>query len=185
MKIEEKNKDEIQKKAAKMSDFLKLEYYENCLKKADITLDAKRFCHFEVARIYEDKKMFRVAARHTAIAAEIAITFKEKRNLYVKEAETLIKAEDYEFAHKALLNAISNTNTPQEKAEVLAAVKSSYKKQAEEYEKAEKRNKALKIYEKLYQETKDMNEKIMLREKLLSLYEKLGKIREFMNLKNR
>jgi hypothetical protein len=50
-------------------------------------------------------------------------------------------------------------------------------------ERRNERNKALKIYERLYSTETDVNKKEDIRKKLLDLYEKTGKVREYMMFK--
>jgi len=183
MKIEEKKRDDIEKRASKMSDFLRMEYFEGCLKQADIEIEAKKYCHAELAKIYADKRMFGTAAKQMAIAAELAYTYREKIDYYLKEAELRILAEDYDLADRAIQNVIRDAGEIQNK-EVRRKINSVYRKQAEHFELMNQNSKALKIYEKLVQTTDDA-EKPALKGKLLALYEKLGKIREFMALKGK
>jgi len=182
MQIKEKTRQEIEAKASGMSDFLKMEYLEACIKNTN-SIEAKKFCHSELARLYEAKNMFLEAARNMSSMAEMAITFNDKMQAYIKETELWIKAARYDDADEAFRKALASGNT-KEKEEMKSAIKELYKKQALAYEKANKKGSALKIYEKLFSISSDL-EKEEIKNKLLYFYEKLGKIREYNMLKSK
>ena len=179
MQIKEINKAEIETKAATMSDFLRMEYLEECHKHIK-SIDVKKFCHFELAKLYDARGMFSEAARNMKSVNDFALTFKEKMQNFVKEAEMWIKATQYDRADEAFKKALTCGNT-RDKEEIKKSVKEFYKKQAAIFEKADRRANALKVYERLI-EIADENEKPAIKEKLFSFYSKLGKIKEAMAL---
>lgn len=181
MQTKERTRQEIEARLKSMSDFLKMEYLENCLKK-DIDFDAKKFCHLNLVELYEGRSMYLEAARNIARVAEIAVTFKEKINAYMRETELWIKAAQYDRADEAFRKALASGNT-REKEEMKSSVKEFYKNQALAYEKANRNGNALTIYEKLLTIAKD-EENIDVKKKLLALYKRLGKIREYTLLKS-
>jgi len=77
---------------------------------------------------------------------------------------------------KKLTNEIS-TN---ERTKILDSIKEFYKIQAENYEKQERRSKALQTYEKMMTMDYSELEKKQIQYKLLDLYKKLGMIKEYM-----
>jgi len=176
----EREKRDILEKAEIMSDFLKIEFLEKKLKEVE-TFDVKKFIHELLSEIYDEKKMHSDAGKHFENAAEIAITRKEKKDLYEKSLKQFIKAGDLEKL-KLIINKISDYIDDNEKKEVLDLRKSLLKEEAERFELNGRNNNALRIYEHLFKISSD-SEKIELKEKLIFLYEKLGKIREARALK--
>lgn len=176
MLVQEKTRGEIEQKLGMMSDFLKMEYLESCIKQYR-EFDIKKFCNQELANLYAKRNMFLEAARNAAAAAELTATFKEKVQAYMKETELWIKAGQYERADEAFRKAQASGNT-MEKFEMKRAIKELYKKQAQAYERALRNANALKVYQKLI-ELADEQEKIEVKRKILDLYKKLGKIREY------
>jgi len=181
-KVEEQTKPEIEKKLGMMSDFLKIEYLENCLKQQTL-MDVRKFVHQELSKLYEKKAMYFEAAKNMERAAELAVTFKDKMQDYLKEAELFIKAARYDHADDAVSKALACGNAS-EKDGMKQAIKLLYMKQAEVYEKAMRNNNAAKIYEKLFSFSfLSETEKAMIKEKLYFLYQKLGKVSEMMSLR--
>ena len=184
MQVREKTRQEIEQKLSMMSDFLKMEYLENCLKQQS-TFDVKRFCHENLSVLYDKRNMFAESAKHMNIAAEISATFKDKMQNYMKEVELWIKSNQYDRVDEAFTKALACGNT-KEKEEMKAALKELYFKQAKAFEKAQRNSNAMKVYEKILRmNLANEAEKAEIREKLLSLYQKLGKIREYMMLREK
>lgn len=179
MQIKEKTKAEVESKSAGMSDFLKMEYLEECLR-SRFSFDVKKYCNIELAKAYEVRRMFAEAAKNLEQASEISLTFREKKELFLKAAELYVKAESYERANLALRKALEQV--PQEKEDVRKALKKLVKEQAAQYEQENRRGSALKAYEYLYKMLEE-NEKAEMKQKLLELYGKLGKISEYNILK--
>ena len=182
MQIKESSKIEVENKAKNMSDFLRMEYFETCLKQIK-GIDVRKFCHEELAKLYDGRNMFLEAARHQKAMSDLSITFKEKIQSYVKEIVLWIKANQLDNADKSMREVISIANSV-EKEEIKKAIKDFYQKQAIAYEGSMKNANALKLYEKLFEMSNDA-EKPALKEKLLFLYDKMGKIREYMRMKGR
>ena len=180
MLVHESTRGEVEQKLGMMSDFLKMEYLESCIKQHR-DFDIKKFCNLKLADLYASRNMFLEAARNAAAAAEIASTFKEKAQAYMKETELWIKSGQYERADEAFRKALASGNT-QEKFEMKMAIKELYLKQAQAYEKAMRNTNALKIYLRLLEITDDAG-KLEIKKKVLDLYKKLGKIREYSVLK--
>lgn len=176
MKVFEKTRAEVEAKLKMMSDFLKMEYLESCIKQ-NTSLDVRKFCNHQLADLYEKRSMFSEAARNMSSVAEMAATFSEKIQAYMKETELWIKAAQYDRADEAFRKALASGNA-RDKEEMKKAILNLYKKQAEEYEKAKRNSNALKIYEKLV-EISPESEKASIRQKLLYFYKTLGKIREY------
>lgn len=176
MKVFEKTRPEIETKLNMMSDFLRMEYLESCLKQ-HVDFDVKRLCNSKLSELYEGRNMFSEAARNMEAVAEIAATFREKINAYIKESELWIKAGYYDRADESFRKALACGNM-REKEDMKKAIKDLYRKQALAYEKSNRNSNALKVWQKLI-EMADESEKPELKEKLLYLYKRLGKIREY------
>jgi len=175
-----REKKEIEDKLKLLSPFLKLEFLEKKLKQTE-TFDVKRFIHLKLAELYEEKRMFIEAARNIENAADIAITFREKREEYMKCLKIYIKAGDFQKTDIVFAKALSCGNE-EEKKKMKEERKEYLREEAERLEKEGKNNNALKVYEVLFRILNE-EEKIKLKEKLIFLYEKLGKIREANSLK--
>ncbi len=180
MKVIEKTIPQIENKLKIMSDFLKMEYLEECARQ-NIDLNIKKFCNQELSRLYAERNMFSEAAKNMSSVAEMALTYKEKIQFYLSEVELWVKSGDYDMAEEAFGKALACGNS-REKEEIKKIIKELYLKQALMHEKANKNSNALKIYEKLLHMADD-KEKLEIKKKILSLYGKLGKIREYTLLK--
>lgn len=172
----EKTRAEVEQKLGMMSDFLRMEYLESCIKQHR-EFEIKKFCNIKLAELYGQRNMFAEAARNAAAAADLAATYKEKIEAYMKETELWIKAAQYERAEESFRKALASGNS-QEKFEMKRAIKELYKKQAVVYEKSGRNSNSLRIYQKLL-EMSDDTEKLEIKKKLLELYKRLGKIREY------
>jgi tetratricopeptide (TPR) repeat protein len=182
MRVTEKTLGEIQERLKTMSDFLKIEYLEECLK-MHFGFEIKRFCNLKLSELYEARMMFAQAAKNMSAMAEMALTYKEKIESYMRETELWIKAGMYERADESFRKALASGNNI-EKEEVKYRIKEFYKKHAQNYEKLSKNANALKVYEKLLQMAITDSEKLEIKKKLLYFYGKLGKIREYTLLKS-
>jgi len=176
MKVFEKTRQEVEAKLREMSPFLQMEYLESCLKN-HMDFDVQRLCHLKLAELYDSRNMFSEAAKNMSAVAELAGTFKDKMQAYMKETELWIKSSYYDRAEDAFKKALASGNA-REKEEMKKAIKEFYKKQALAYEKANRNANAMKIYE-LMLRTADETDKPELKNKLLEFYKKLGKIREY------
>lgn len=179
MQILEKNRGEIEARASKMSDFLKMEYLENCLKRFS-DIEILRYCYAELSRLYEKNIMYHEAIKYIEKFQEVCISQREKIQAYIREIELLVKGGYYErvnFAYSKLLEIAS----PKELIEIENKIINMYKSEAEKFEKANKNALALKVYERLARAVKD-SEKPEIKNKILILYKKLGKVRESLEL---
>lgn len=167
------SKLDIEKCLASKGNFIKIDYLTRFLKE-DIPLDMKKFCYKKLAETYESMKMFNDAAHAYNSLAIIALTFNDKINNYVKEAKSCILAGNFSKADEATKKAMSEGNSLQ-KEEIYGEIKNFYLQVAEDYERADKRNKASQVYEKFLEMKIDDKERQEAKEKLISLYEKLGK----------
>ncbi len=176
------SKSDIEKELQRKGDFVQIAYLTDILEEK-LPIDIKKFICFKLAGIYEKKFMFKDAAKMFDHVAFISIAFSEKIKYHIKEAELYIKEGDFELVDHAMKKAMSDANAS-EKAEIYFIIKNSYNKQAEIYEKEMRRNRTVKIYEKLLHMDLSELEKNDIKAKLLVLYEKLGRLKEYFALKH-
>ena len=180
MQVLEKKREEIEAKVNTMSDFLKMEYLESCLK-SNPDINIHKYCYKKLSDLYENKIMYSEAAKYMAKFEELCVGAKEKIAAIVKEAELLIKADQYDSADYLYKKAMSFADTA-EKFEIKRKMVEFYKKEAANFEKSNKISAALKIYEKLVHHVADA-ERNEARKRMLELYNKLGKVKEYIKLK--
>ena len=77
MQILERTKKEIEAKTQTMSDFLKMEYLELCIKKF-LDMEIHRYCYEELAKLYEKKHMYSEALKYITKFKSICIMQREK-----------------------------------------------------------------------------------------------------------
>jgi tetratricopeptide (TPR) repeat protein len=179
MQVLEKNKKEIEEKALKMSEFLRMEYLENCLKKFT-DVEILRYCYAELSRLYERNVMYTESIKYIAKFQEVAISPRDKLQAYVREIELLIKSGSYdrvEYCYNRLFQIVN----PKELFEIETKIIALYRGEGEKFEKTNKNSLALKVYEKLLKLVKD-SEKLDVKKKLFGLYKKLGKVRESLEI---
>lgn len=181
----ESKKEDIESRLKTIGgDMLKIEYLENCLKQP-LTLDVRKFVHLQVAQLYEGKLMYAEAAKNLNGAAEISVTFREKMELYMKEAGMYVTHGSYDKADEAFGKALACGNT-KEKEELKKRIKEIYLSKAREFERLNRLNNAIKIYEKVRVHSYvSEDEKRAINAKLIPLYNKVGKIQEAMRLEGK
>ncbi|MEK6952090.1 MAG: hypothetical protein AABX29_03675 [Nanoarchaeota archaeon] len=179
MQINEKTLREIQEKAGKMSDFLRMEYLESAAEKIH-EVDVHRFCYLELSRLYESRKMYSDAIKYVFKYQETLISQEEKNKAMMKEIELLIRGGNYEKAD-SLVRKLMEHVKEREKFEVIRRVIEVYKQEAVRFEKENSYSRQEKVYEKMIPYMQDP-EKTESRRRLLVIYKKLGKIRESFEL---
>lgn len=179
MQVLERTKSEVQAKAEKMSDFLRMEYLENCTKKF-MDRETLSYCYQELSRLYERNVMYPDAIKYLSRFEEICQTNTEKRTAYLKEIELLIKGGFYdkvEFTHKK----IKDISSPKEMKEIDQKIIDLYKQEAAKFDRANKCSPSLKIYEKLLILVRP-EERTEIKRKLVFLYNKLGRVKESIEI---
>jgi tetratricopeptide (TPR) repeat protein len=167
------SKGEIETELKGKGDFVQIDYLTKFIDKKP-PIHIKKFALMKLIEIYENKKMFSDVARMYEQLAINALSFSERGECFVKEAEYYIRAGYFERADSAMRRAME-LSTHVKKAEIYSQIKNFYKKQAEICEKESKRNNAVKAYEKLLVMRISDSEREEIKQKLLSLYESLGK----------
>lgn len=183
MAIQERSKTEVEAKLSRMGDYVRIDYLDRILKSTS-PLEVKKFAYEKLAELYENKGMFGEAAKNMNSIADLSATFKDKIQRYMKIAELFVKADKYNEAEAAFNKALACCNA-HEKEEMKKELKSFYFRQGEAYEKCQRSNKALLVYEKLLTMRISDDELLKVKKKMLNLYSKLGKIQEYFRLKSR
>jgi tetratricopeptide (TPR) repeat protein len=179
MQILEKNKREIEERAGKMSDFLRMEYLEECSKKFH-DIEIQRYCYSELSKLYEKRNMFSEAIKYTAKFKELCILQREKVNCFNKEIELYIKNGMYERAEAVYREGIQELKDI-DRMELKRKIIEIYKQEAEKFEKTNRMSGALKIYEKLVNHVVD-KERDEIKRKMAFAYKKLGRVRESIEI---
>ncbi|MFA5857388.1 MAG: hypothetical protein WC867_08555 [Candidatus Pacearchaeota archaeon] len=179
MQVFEKTRGEIEARASKMSDFLKMEYLESCLKKLP-DIEIHRFCYQELSKLYEKNHMYPDAIKYIINFQEITISRREKINAFLREIELLIKGGYYDRVDYSYKKLNENMNE-KELYDVEIKIKEFYKTEIKNLERSNRYAPLLKAYEKLVKLTTG-EEKIEMKKKILFLYRKLGKVRESIEL---
>ncbi len=179
MQILEKNKLEIEQRAGKMSDFLKMEYLEECTKKFH-DIEILRYCYSELSKLYEKRNMFSEAIKNMTKFKEFCILQKEKVECFNKEIQLYIKNGNYERAEMVFREAIHELKDV-DKLELKRKIIEDYKQEMTRFENTNMMSGALKIYEKLVHHVVD-RERNDIKKKMIIAYKKLGRIRESLEL---
>jgi tetratricopeptide (TPR) repeat protein len=178
IQVREESIDEIRGKLAEMSTALnKINYLESASNISGFSFEIKRFLWDELARLYEERKMFERAARAMSNKAGMEISFRDKIDSYVTAAELFARVGKVDDADDMFVRASRDANTEQ-KSKVRLARKNIYSVSAKELESKGKRASAVKFYEKLIKMNLDEIEKTEIKEKLLATYKALGMFRE-------
>ena len=175
-------RQEVEEAIKNKEDFVKISYLNRYLKQAD-SLEMKRFILLHLVAVNESKGLLNDAIRNVAAAGDISLTFREKRDLYMKEVALWIKLGDFIMTEKALHKALGY-GSDVEKIEMQELYENTFRAIGKSYMDDGKFRKALEVYEKLFSITKVSRRKMEVKEKLLEVYDKLGKVREYNRLKN-
>jgi tetratricopeptide (TPR) repeat protein len=176
--VRERTIEEISQKLKEMNTSLnKIVYLESALRETGFTFEIKRFLWGELAKLYEEKKMYEKAAKAMSNKAGIEITFRNKIDSFICAAEYFAKAGKVEDAEDMFVRASREAN-PEQKAKIDLAKKNIYTICARELEQKGKKASALKYYEKVIKMNLEEIEKNQIKEKLISTYKSLGFFRE-------
>ena len=179
--IQERSRQEIDAKLATMGDYVKIDYLQRALS-SGLDFDTKKHVMTILSRLYESKAMYLESARLLRNAADINTTFKAKINDFMKSIELYIKGGNYSEADFVFQQTLALA-TEIEKSGLRTLLKNYYAVEAKNFLRADKRNQAKKVYEKLLTLELTAPEKHDVQQQLLALYEKLGNIRDYFKLK--
>jgi len=179
MQILEKSKGDVESRANRMQDFLKMEYLEECSKK-NSSIETLRYCFFELSNLYEKHSMYSDAIKYIIKFRQLNIGSKERIRAYLREVELLIKGGSYDKAEFLLRELIKISGIAEGK-KIMGKVIETYQKEAEKFEMTKKYSSLFKVYEKLVYLVND-EDKMIIQKKMIVLLGKLGKIRESIEL---
>lgn len=178
MNVRETNIDQIKERLGKMStDFNKLDYLESAVKTGGFSFEIKRFLYGELAKIYEEKKMYEKAAKALVNKVSSAVMKKEKIEDSIAAAELHAKLGKIEEAENMFAKASHEATAP-EKAGILLARKNIYLVTAKNLEAKGKKASSIAFYEKLLKMKLSESEKDEIKKILIERYKALGMFRE-------
>ncbi len=175
-------KADIEEELKGKEDFVKMDKLRRFLNNAD-NLEIKKYILLSLASINESKGMYNDAIKNVDVAIDLSLTFRDKKELAMKETELWIKARQFDMADKGLLKAQSFGNS-QERMEAELVYKDQYRAHAKNAENLGKHRLAIEFYEKLFQLKQPSEKKIEVKERLIDLYNRMGRIRDAERLKN-
>lgn len=179
IQVKEKTIEEIESKLSKMTTNLnKIAYLESAIKSSGSDFEVKRFILENLAKLYEQQKMYEKAAKAYSNKASIEIMTKNKIDSYINSAELYSKLGKLEEADDMFLKALRECPDITQKSRVKLARKNIYMQLAKDFESKGKIASSVKYYEKLYKMNLDDAEKSIIREKLKKSYTALGMFRE-------
>ena len=181
-KITNITKSEIERAVNGKDDFVKIDYLNRYLSHID-NFDLKKFILLNLAAIHESKNMMPAAIGNITAAADIAITHKEKIELYMKVVELYIRARNFPMAENALKQAMYFA-PEMEKTRLKIRYADVFWNVAKEFETKEKGRHALELYEYMLSLNQSDEKKTEIKNKLLEYYNKRGMIREYNKIKN-
>jgi tetratricopeptide (TPR) repeat protein len=174
-------KQEIEELLEGKGDYVKINYLENFLKLMP-PIEMRKFAYLKLAEIYLDKKMFSTAAQMFRNAAINSVTFREKKENYLREAKLYLLAGNLDLSEKALKRALDEGNS-KEKKETYSEFIDFFIQEAKRLNDQKKYGQAERFYEKLIRMKISEEQKKEIEKILLDLYEKLGKREEYNFLK--
>jgi tetratricopeptide (TPR) repeat protein len=176
-------KSEIEATIKGKDDFVKIDYLNRFLKKAD-NLEIKKYILLNLAGISESKGLIKEAIRQIALAVDVCLKYREKIELSMKEAELGIKIRDFDVADKAFKKALFYANS-QEKMELKRQYLELYKMVGKiELDKGKIRH-SIEIYKRLLSMIQDKGKQEEIIRNLIELYNRSGDISESNRLKEK
>jgi len=178
VQVREKTIEEMKIKLATMVTVLnKIIYLESALKAVGRDFEINRFIWGELARLYEDRKMFERAARALGTLGSMEPMFRERMDSYVMSAEMFCRVGKVAEADDMFVRALRGANEV-DKQKVRLARKNVYLSFANDLERKGKRASSVKFYEKLIKMKLEEIERREVVEKLKVSYNALGMFRE-------
>lgn len=179
--ISEKSKGEIEKELEGKGDYVKMSYLQRALK-SRLDFDTKKFCMLRLAGIYEGRRMYLEAARLIKTSADINVTFKAKKDDFMKAAQLYIQGGNYAEADLVFKQTLALGGN-RDKEEMKNNFKNYYITQAKYFFSNDRRNYARIVFEKVLGFDLSEQERKEVQEHLIGLYGKLGMVKEFYKLK--
>ncbi|MCS7134324.1 MAG: hypothetical protein NZ889_00480 [Candidatus Pacearchaeota archaeon] len=151
----------------------KMEYLEKLLSK-EHNQTKRRAIFTLMASLQAERKWFNSAAKSLSNAADLAETFREKIDLFLRAMLFYVKAQDYLEAEatmrKALVLAI-----PREKQEIQKSLVNAYLQQAKEFENNKQLTKAINVLSRVLVQKIDKELEREVKTKMAELYDRIGR----------
>ena len=184
MEIRQKEIDitrrEIEERLARVGDYVKMDFLQQCLKKK-LDFDTRKFVLNTLSRIYEERKMYLEAGKLMRTAADINTTFEGKMQDFWKSSELFIRAGRFDESDISYGKALASGNETQKHA-LRQKIKQVYREQAKQSLAKDRRKHAAEAYEKLLSLDVDSMEKREIQQQLLKLYEQLGRVKDYYSM---
>jgi tetratricopeptide (TPR) repeat protein len=181
--VTERTRAEIDAKIKGMGEYVKMSYLQRAAK-SQLDYDTRKFVLLELTKIYEQKGMFLDAAKTVRAAADITTTFKDKIGQFMKAVEYTVRGQNWAEAERLFAQALALGND-REKWEMKQRYKQFHFMQAGTFLKADRRNNAKDVLQKMLSLDLSAEEKTQVQNKLLELYYKLGNVRDYHALKDK
>ena len=166
-----------------MGEYVKMSYLQRAVK-SQLDFDTRKFVLIELAKIYEQKKMFLDGAKCVRAAAELTTTYREKIGYFMKAVGFSVMGNVFSEAERLFSQALALGNEV-EKFEMKRMYKKFYFDHADFYLKSDRRNNAKEIYQKILALELTAEERTVAQSRLLDLYYRLGNVREYHALKDK
>ena len=177
------SRSEIEKELKGKGDFIQIDYLNRFIAQKP-PLHEKKFAFMKLIEIYESKKMFNDVAKIYNNLVMLALSPQERIDYMIKETKSFIQGGRFDDADSVMRRAMDDV-TIVRKADIYEDIKRFYRQLAESYEKENRRNNAVKVYEKFLSMKISEQERSEVKSKLLGLYDQLGKFRESSVLSKR
>ncbi len=178
IQVRERTIEDMETKLLEMNTALnKIVYLESALKVVGGSFEIKRFIWGELARLYEERKMFERAALALGNLASMEPMFKDRMDSYVMAAEMYCRTGKIVEAEDMFTRVVRDAGKG-DKEKVILARKNVYFGFAHDLELKGKRASAVKFYEQLVKMRLEDVEKQEVVEKLKVSYKALGMFRE-------
>jgi hypothetical protein len=177
------SKSDIERELTGKGDFVQIDYLNRFIAQKP-PLHEKKFAFMKLIEIYQSKGMFNDVAKIYNNLVLLALSPQERTDYLIKETKADIQGGRFDEADAVMRRAMDEV-TIVRKADIYEDIKKFYKQQAEEHEKENKRNHAIKFYEKLLSMKITDSERNEVKGKLLGLYDQLGKFKEHSALDRR
>lgn len=178
VQVRERTVGEIERKLAGINTSLnKIIYLESALTISGLSFEIKRFIWKELAKLYEDRKMFEKAARAMSNRAGVEVLVRERIDSYIMAAELFSKVGKVDEADDMFLRALRDADAEQN-VKIKLARKNIFSIAAKDLEKKGKKASAVRFYEKLIKMNLDNAEKVLIKDRLIEIYTALGMSRE-------
>jgi len=173
---------EVLERLKTLSPTLQIEYLENLNKRMNLLPGLRVLVCTKLAALYEAKGLHAFSANILTKAADAAVIYKDKKDLYLKVGVLWLKSNEQMFASDAFKKALE-VETPGERKNLQKVIRSYYFAEAENFEKNGKSARAVELYERIMKTQQEGEDMKVIRMKLANLYQKVGKVKESLDMK--